>query len=49
MIHIVIGSIEFEFGIILKILFALATVRTTKCRPFCTAWFSFRNLQSAEI
>ena len=47
MIHIVIESIEFELGVILKILCALATVRTTKCRPFRTAEFSIRNLQSA--
>ena len=37
MIHIVIESIELELRPILKILCALATVRTTKCRPFCTA------------
>ena len=49
MIHIVIESIEFELKPILNILCALATVRTTKCRPLCTAQFSFWNLQSAEI
>ena len=49
MIHIVIESIELELRPILKILCALATVRTTKCRPLCTAQFSFWNLQSAEI
>ena len=48
-IHIVIESIELELRPILKILCALATVRTTKCRPLCTAQFSFWNLQSAEI
>ena len=49
MIHIVIESIELELRPILKILCALATVRTTKCRPFRTAEFSIRNLQSAQI
>ena len=38
---IVIESIEIEIRAILKILCALAIVRTTKCRPFCTAKFLF--------
>ena len=38
---VVIESFEIELGVILKILCALAIVRTTKCRPFCTAKFLF--------